>query len=53
MPEEKKPEEKKEKKEPVVKDSFTDDVAYVARETLSPTADPKKDPVPGEEQGGG
>lgn len=51
MPDEKKAAEKTEEKKPVVKDSFADDIAYVARETLSPTADPKNDPVPGEKEG--
>jgi len=51
MPDEKKTEEKSsEKKESVMKDSLMDDIGYVARETLSPTADPKNDPVPGEEE---
>ncbi len=31
-------------------DSFLDDLAYVAKEALSPTADPKNDPVPGEKK---
>jgi hypothetical protein len=31
-------------------DSFLDDVLYVAKETLAPNADPKNDPVPGEEK---
>ncbi len=32
------------------KDSFLDDLMYVAKETLSPAADPKNDPVPGEKE---
>ena len=51
MPDEKKSDKKPKEKESTMKDSFMDDVAYVARETLSPTADPKNDPVPGEKEG--
>lgn len=40
--------DKKDNKMP--EDSFLDDVMYVAKEALSPTADPKNDPVPGEEK---
>jgi hypothetical protein len=35
---------------PMPKDSFLDDLLYVASETVNPLADPKKDPVPGEKK---
>jgi hypothetical protein len=46
MPEEKTAQKKDES--PMPKDSFIDDLLYVATETTNPLADPKKDPVPGE-----
>lgn len=39
-----------EDKSPMPKDSFVDDLLWVTTETLSPAADPKEDPMPGEEK---
>jgi hypothetical protein len=43
------PKKRSENKEnPMPKDSFVDDLLWVTTETLSPTAEPAQDPMPGE-----
>lgn len=43
------PEQSSDKKSAMPPDTFMDDLLWVATETVSPTADPKHDPLPEEE----